>query len=91
MDIQTEITDDLGTFFIEKDGKQVAELTFQLRPDRIVIEHTGVDEELEGKGIGKKLVDYAVDYARRNKLKVVPLCTFTKAVFKKYKGYEDVL
>ncbi len=43
----------------------------------MIIEHTEVDESLEGKGVGKQLVHTAVEYARTHNIKIstaVPLC-----------------
>jgi uncharacterized protein len=59
--------------------------------DRIIIEHTEVSDILRGKNIGKQLVTGAVAYARKNNLKIVPLCPFAKSVFEKVKEFQDVL
>ncbi len=91
MEIQEEINEGEGTFFIETNGKRTARLTFSLLPDRLIIEHTIVGRELEGKGIGKQLVDHAVGFARNKKIKIVPLCSFAKSVFERFDGYDDVL
>jgi len=39
----------------------------------MIIEHTEVPVELEGKGIAGRIVRAALDYARAQKLKVMPL------------------
>ena len=59
--------------------------------DRIIISHTEVSDVLKGKNAGKQLVAAAVDYARKNKIKIVPLCPFARSVFDKVKEYSDVL
>ncbi len=59
--------------------------------NRFIIDHTEVDEEFNGEGIGKAMVMEAVIYARENKLKILPLCPFAKSVFKKDPDIADVL
>jgi len=49
----------------------------------MMIEHTRVDEELQGGNIGYELVHKAVDYARMHRYTVIPLCQFAKAVMEK--------
>ncbi|WP_308993592.1 GNAT family N-acetyltransferase [Mariniflexile litorale] len=82
-----------GMFYVEIDGKREAEMTYShANPDKIIIDHTEVSEVLKGQGVGYKLVDAAVEYLRVNNLKVIPLCTFAHAVFKKkHDEYADVL
>ncbi len=62
-------------FELVEDG-HLAELVYRRRPDRMVIVHTGVPPELEGRGIGGKLVRAALDDARRRGLAVTLLCPF---------------
>ncbi|UJS28873.1 N-acetyltransferase [Macrococcoides canis] len=57
----------------------------------IIIDHTEVSDELRGQGAGYSMVDAAVQYARDNELKIVPLCPFAKSVFDKKSEYKDVL
>ena len=92
MEIKFEASDSKGSFFIEENGKRVGEMIISTAyPDRIIIEHTEVAEELKGKNAGKQLVAAGVDYARKNNLKVVPLCPFARKVFDRVKEYQDVL
>jgi uncharacterized protein len=92
MDIKLELTGNKGAFFIEENGKRVAEMTFSKAGDtRIIIDHTEVSDVLRGKGAGKQLVSAAVDYARKNNIKIIPLCPFAKSVFDKVKEFQDVL
>jgi predicted GNAT family acetyltransferase len=92
MKIQLEQNGNRGAFFIEEDGERLAEMVFsQAGPDKIIVDHTEVSDKLRGKGAGKQLVAEAVDYARKNKIKIVPLCPFTKSVIDKTPEYQDVL
>ncbi len=80
-----------GMFYIEQDHKLLAELTYEWSGNKIIINHTGVREELEGQGIGKKLVLKSVDWARANKIKILPICPFAKRVMENSDEYKDVL
>ncbi|MFZ3275020.1 MAG: GNAT family N-acetyltransferase [Lutibacter sp.] len=55
------------------------------------MDHTNVDIKLKGQGAGKKLVIKAIEFARENGLKILPLCTFAKSVFDKEIAFRDVL
>lgn len=54
------------------------------------IDHTIVDENYSGKGIGKRLVVEAVAYAKENNLKIKPLCPFVSALFDRIGEFEDI-
>ena len=91
MEILNKETDNNGLFYIEKENKKIAELQYELvGNDRLIIHHTVVSDELAGKGIGKQLVDKVVDLARKNKLKIVPVCSFAKKVLSS-ETYRDIL
>ena len=81
-----------GRFFIQQDGKQLAQMVYRMdTPAKMVIEHTEVDDSLQGKGIGLQLVSKAVDYAREGNIKIVPVCSFAASVFQKKEEFKDVL
>jgi uncharacterized protein len=92
MEIKFEQKATKGAFFIEENGQRLGEMTFSRAGDDVmIIDHTEVSEALKGKGAGKQMVAAAVDYARKNKIKILPLCPFAKSVFDKVKEYQDVL
>lgn len=92
MDIKHNQQENKGEFFYEIEGKKLGIMTYsKAGSDKIIIDHTEVDASLKGQGIGYKLVEAAVDYARENEVVVLPLCPFAAAVFKKRTEYKDVL
>lgn len=92
MEIKHRESDTKGAFYIEGDGKTLAEMTYSKAGDNlIIIDHTEVSDALRGKGAGKQLVAKAVEHARTRKLKVMPLCPFAKSVFDAVSAYRDVL
>jgi len=56
----------------------------------IIIEHTEVHPSLEGRGVGKQLVESVINWARAEQIKVLPLCPFAKALFERKPEYHDV-
>ncbi len=81
-----------GSFFVEDAGERKAELIYSWRGENtLVIEHTEVNESLQGQGVAKKLVEAAVSYARNKHLKIIPQCSYARHVMEKDKSYEDVL
>ena len=61
------------------DGGHLAELRYHRNGNRLVLIHTEVPEELEGRGIGGRLVTAAVDRAAREGLTLVPFCPFANS------------
>jgi len=79
-------------FFVEQDGNILAEMTYTMPSEnKMIIEHTEVSDELRGKNVGYQLVKTAVDYARKQNLKIVPLCPFARSIFDKKEDLRDVL
>lgn len=92
MEIHHDQTATKGIFYIGEKNKPMADMTYsKAGVDTIIIDHTEVSDALKGKGAGKQLVTAAVDYARQNKIKIIPLCPFAKSVFEKMKEFQDVL
>jgi predicted GNAT family acetyltransferase len=81
-----------GYFEALEEGKQAGKMTYTWAGDsKFIIDHTEVNEAFNGKGVGKKMVMTAVEYARENNLKIIPLCPFAKSVFDKTADIHDVL
>jgi predicted GNAT family acetyltransferase len=60
-------------------------------PNRIVFTHTEVPEALAGRGVAGAIVKYGLDYAREQKLTVVPQCAYVAAFVKRHGEYADLL
>jgi len=89
--IEHETSGHKGAFVWTQDGKRLAEMTYTVAGSRVIIDHTTVDEVLRGKGAGAQLVRAAVEWARRENVKLLPLCPFARSVFDKTPEYADVL
>jgi predicted GNAT family acetyltransferase len=91
-EIQLQKDDKNGRFYIDIDGENIAEMTFVFAGnDSFIIDHTGVNPSQEGKGLGKKLLVAAIDFARKNNYKIIPLCPFAKRVIDINPDYHDIV
>ncbi|KQB37237.1 GNAT family N-acetyltransferase [Flavobacterium aquidurense] len=92
MEIQQTNDTRRGYFEAIEDGKEAGKMTYTWAGDsKFIIDHTEVSPDFNGKGVGKKLVLAAVEYARTNNVKIIPLCPFAKSVFDKVEEIRDVL
>jgi predicted GNAT family acetyltransferase len=89
--VQTD-TEKGGTFIFYQNNIIAGELVYKWTgKTKLIIEHTEVGEKFEGMGIGKKLVLEAVQFARKNNVKILPWCPFAKSLFNKTTEIQDVL
>jgi predicted GNAT family acetyltransferase len=90
-DIIHERNGQRGAFVIRRDGNLLAQMSYSLGGVIAIIDHTDVDGALRGTGAGARLVRAAVDWARAEKMQIMPLCPFAKSVFDKTPDYADVV
>jgi predicted GNAT family acetyltransferase len=80
-----------GAFVIEEGSERLAEMEISIAGGNLTVFHTEVSDKLKGKGVGAQLLANMVKYARDHQLKVIPLCPFVHAQFKKHpEEYADV-
>lgn len=91
MEISHERQGHRGAFVVNRDGARLAELSYTVAGSRVILDHTQVDDSLRGTGTGAKLVAAAVEWARAEKLSLLPLCPFARSVFDRTPAYADVL
>ena len=72
-----------GRLLIEQDGHE-AELIYEVDGDRLVLIHTGVPDELGGRGLGGVLVQAALTRAEAEGLTVVPQCPYARSWLEKH-------
>jgi uncharacterized protein len=79
-----------GHFKAVEEGTEAGEMTYVWAgTDKFIIDHTVGNPEF--KGIGTKLLDNAVAFAREKNLKIIPLCPFAKKMFDRKPELHDVL
>ena len=80
-----------GGFYIMDEAEQIAEMAISISGNNLTVYHTEVSQKAEGKGLGKELLSAMVDHARKNGLKVIALCPFVHAQFKRHpEQYADI-
>lgn len=80
-----------GAFLIDEDGLQLGEMVVSVTENTLTVYHTEVDPSAEGKGFAKMLLNEMVAYVRAHQLKVVPLCPYVHAQFKRHpQDFEDI-
>ncbi|HAD78212.1 MAG TPA: N-acetyltransferase [Flavobacteriaceae bacterium] len=92
MKIELNLEGKNGVFILlDENNKEVGELTFMLKEEQMLINHTGVNPELRGQGLAEKLVLEAIDYARKNQLKIIPFCSYVSVYVGKHPEVQDVI
>ncbi|MBL8914155.1 MAG: N-acetyltransferase [Archangium sp.] len=90
--VNHEVKGHRSAFFLEKDGQRIAEMTMSRVNDHTtMIDHTEVSDTLRGQGAGRELLNAAVEWARKENQKFIPVCPFAKAQFDKDASIGDVL
>ena len=81
-----------GRYSLRSAEGAVAEMTFSNAGEHLmIIDHTAVPDAFRGQGVGLRLVTRAVEDARVVSKKIIPLCPFAAAQFRKHPEWADVL
>ncbi|MEM0931565.1 MAG: GNAT family N-acetyltransferase [Bacteroidota bacterium] len=92
MELEIKERENKGFAIARIDGKKAGVMSFS-KPGIgfIIIDHTEVEAEYRGSAVGKKLLYALVEMVREKGLKILPLCPFANAMFKKLDDIKDVL
>ena len=78
MQIENKKVGNKGFFYLAGTKEPLAKMVYTMpSPDKMIIEHTEVSEELKGQNVGFQLVKTAVEFAREHNIKIILfyLCT----------------
>ncbi|APH74034.1 GNAT family N-acetyltransferase [Aquibium oceanicum] len=90
--IEHEDNGSKGRYFLRAPDGSIAETTYSnVGQHQLIIDHTEVPDSFRGQGAGLRLVTRAVEDARAAGKKIIPLCPFANAQFKKHPEWADVL
>jgi predicted GNAT family acetyltransferase len=90
--IELEDNGSKGRYLLRAPTGEEAEMTFtRIGEHQIIIDHTEVPEAFRGQGAGVRLVTRAVEDARAAGKKIIPLCPFAAAQFRRHQEWADVL
>ena len=90
MDVQIINNHDRQRFEAKVSGSLV-HLDYVLGDGALRLVHTEVPAALEGRGLGSKIVRFALDFAKVQGLQVIPQCPFVKSFIDRHPDYEDLL
>ena len=78
--------------FVAELASGEAELTYTLpAPGVIDLQHTAVPEGARGHGVAEALARAAFDYARAQKLRVIPTCPFVRSWLRHHPEERDLI
>jgi predicted GNAT family acetyltransferase len=90
--IQRENGPTRGRYYVNLAPGAEAEMTYSRSGDGpMVIDHTGVPSEYEGRGIAAQLVKASIEDARAQGFKIHPVCPYVVAQFKRHPEWSDLL
>lgn len=72
-----------------EDGHEVGLLEFEIHENILTITHTYAYQE--GRGIGKMLMSAAIAYAREHRYKILPVCSFARAILQKKRCLQELM
>jgi uncharacterized protein len=91
-EIQLQDSGSKGRYVLRSADGAEAEMTFtKIGENLIIIDHTEVPDAFRGQGAGARLVTRAVEDARAAGKKIIPLCPFANAQFRRHREWADVL
>ncbi|HXP28592.1 MAG TPA: GNAT family N-acetyltransferase [Solirubrobacteraceae bacterium] len=73
------------------DCEVVAFTAYKARPGLIAFVHTEVEERVQGRGLGDRLIRFALEDARTGGLAVLPFCPFVKSFIERHREFETLV
>jgi uncharacterized protein len=72
-------------------NKLLCRCDYRMHGGTMMLVHTEVPPQLEGRGFASTLVRAAFDYAQKNGLDVLPVCSFVSAWVRRHPEVEPLL
>lgn len=92
MSSETQVMDNPAKSRFElRAGGHLAVAAYEREGERIVFTHTVVPPEMQGQGVGSRLIGGALDQARAAGLRVVPVCTFVARFIDEHPAYANLV
>jgi predicted GNAT family acetyltransferase len=73
------------------DGNLAGFTAYRTRPGLIAFIHTEIDAALQGRGLGDRLIRFALEDARARDLTVLPFCPFVKAFIERHREFDALV
>lgn len=66
-------------------------IEYKVTNQNLFLIHTEVPEALRGKGVGSAIVEKALQFAKDNNYKIVPLCHFVQDYIKEHDEWQSMV
>ncbi len=86
---QTTVSAQDGKYTIAVEGETVGFADFIDRGDERVFYHTEIDPAFGGRGLATILVEHALDAARADGKRIVPVCSMVETVIEKHPEFAE--
>lgn len=77
-------------FVIYSEGNEVY-IEYSMAGNKINLYHTFTDPALRGKGLAAHVVRAALEFAKKNNLKVIPTCSYVQSFIAKNDEYKELV
>ena len=78
-------------FYIRLPDRSKAYLRYHIEDGKLFLDATYTPENWRGRGLARKLVERALEYAAENGLKIAPICSYSVYYFLKNPDRRDML
>jgi predicted GNAT family acetyltransferase len=90
-EVEREDSGSFGRYVLHFPDGSEGEMTYRVvRPGVIAIDHTGVPRQHRGRGHAERLVGAGIADARRDGTKIIPLCSYVEAQFRRHPDWADL-
>ncbi len=80
-----------GRYTILVDGQPAGELDYRTIDGRLALVHTGIRDRYEGRGLAAQLARKALDDARADQVRILPLCPYVAGYLEKHPDDQDLI
>lgn len=91
MRLRVEDDPEHGRYVVYADGRRAGHLSYRREGGVVALDHTEVDEDFEGQGVGSALARRALDDARDAGLGVLPFCSFVRSYLERHPDYVELV
>lgn len=81
-----------GYITLKNATEDIGRLTYTIVPElkKLIVSYVMIFSKFEGQGLGKKLVENSVEFARKNRWTIKAHCSYAHSVLKRKTDVEDV-